>query len=541
MLQTVSSSDEGAIALDPANVDVPTPVTFEINRTQKDVFSALLRAKREFGAKKIAVVDGDGTEFDYLTIARGAFALGAALKKHTRKGENVGVLLPTGIGAVLAFYGLSAYGRVPAMLNFTAGARNIKSAMKASEGKTIVTARKFIDLGDLHSLIEALGDEANIIYLEDVREEMGLSAKIAGALGPMAPFLFRNGASHDKPGVVLFTSGTEGDPKGVVLSHQNILANVEQVRAHIGLSHEQDSVFNPLPTFHCFGLTVGAILPLMAGVKAVFHPSPLQPREIAKRIKSTQSTILLATDTFISQYGRAGGDDDLSSVRLAVCGAERVRDETRQFVRKKFAIEILEGYGATEAAPVVAANMWEKNKPGTVGILMSGMECDLVPVEGIEEGGRLRVRGPNVMSGYLRASNPGVLEKPEGGWHDTGDIVSIDEDGFIRIKGRVKRFAKIGGEMVSLAVVENCASAIWPDNMHAAATLPDPRKGEQVVLLSDCADANREDILSWAQNHGVAELSVPKKIFLVDEIPVLGTGKLDYGAIQKKAKDLAGL
>jgi len=185
--------------------------------------------------------------------------------------------------------------------------------------------------------------------------------------------------------------------------------------------------------------------------------------------------------------------------------------------------------------------MWDKNKPGTVGILMSGMEYDLVPVEGIEEGGRLRVRGPNVMSGYLRASNPGVLEKPEGGWHDTGDIVSIDEDGFIRIKGRVKRFAKIGGEMVSLAVVENCASAIWPDNMHAAATLPDPRKGEQVVLLSDCPDANREDILSWAQNHGVAELSVPKKIFLVDEIPVLGTGKLDYGAIQKKAKDLAGL
>lgn len=541
MLQTVSSSDESALAHDPANVDVPSPATFEINRTHKDVFGALLRAKREFGGKKIAVVDGDGTEFDYLTIARGAFALGAALKKHTRKGESVGVLLPTGIGAVLAFYGLSAYGRVPAMLNFTAGARNIKSAMKASEGKTIVTARKFIDLGDLHSLMEALEDGANIIYLEDVREEMGLSAKIAGALGPIAPFLFRSGASHDKPGVVLFTSGTEGDPKGVVLSHQNILANVEQVRAHIGLSSEQDSVFNPLPTFHCFGLTVGAILPLMAGVKAVFHPSPLQPREIAKRIKSTQSTILLATDTFISQYGRAGGDDDLSSVRLAVCGAERVRDETRQFVRKKFAIEILEGYGATEAAPVVAANMWDKNKPGTVGILMSGMEYDLVPVEGIEEGGRLRVRGPNVMSGYLRASNPGVLEKPEGGWHDTGDIVSIDEDGFIRIKGRVKRFAKIGGEMVSLAVVENCASAIWPDNMHAAATLPDPRKGEQVVLLSDCPDANREDILSWAQNHGVAELSVPKKIFLVDEIPVLGTGKLDYGAIQKKAKDLAGL
>ncbi|MEO0466720.1 MAG: AMP-binding protein [Pseudomonadota bacterium] len=540
MLQTVSGSENSAIALDTADVNVPKPVPFDLSRTKTDLFGAFLRSKREHGAKKTIVVDGDGTEFDYNTIAQGSFALGGALKKHTRKDENVGVLLPTGIGAVLAFYGLSAYGRVPAMLNFTAGVRNIKSAMKAAEATTIVTARKFIDLGDLHGLIEGLEDDARILYLEDIREEIGLVQKIAGALGPFAPFLFRSSSKHTSPGVVLFTSGTEGDPKGVVLSHQSILANVEQVRAHIGLNPDLDSVFNPLPTFHCFGLTVGAVLPIVAGVKAIFHPTPLQPREIAKRIHATQSTILLATDTFISQYARAGGDDDMSSIRLAVCGAERVRDETRQFVRKKFNIEILEGYGATEAAPVVAANKWEQNKPGTVGILMSDMEYELVPVEGIEEGGRLKVRGPNVMNGYLRASNPGVLEKPEGGWHDTGDIVSIDEDGFIRIKGRVKRFAKIGGEMVSLAVVENCASAIWPDNMHAAATLPDPRKGEQVVLLSDCPDANREDILNWAQNHGVAELSVPKKIFQVDEIPVLGTGKLDYGAVQRMAKNLVG-
>ncbi|MEM9740324.1 MAG: AMP-binding protein, partial [Pseudomonadota bacterium] len=469
---------------DGLGLDIPSPVIYESRRTRTDLFSALLRAKKEHGNKTVAVVDGDGTAYDYLTIARGALALGAAFKKVTERGENVGVLLPTGIGAVLAFFGLSAYGRVPAMLNFTAGSRNIKSAMKASEARTIITARKFIELGELHGLIADLEDGANIVYLEDVRETMGLSEKLAGGLGPMVPGLFQTKSRCTKSGVVLFTSGTEGDPKGVVLSHENVLANVEQVRAHIGLSSKTDSVFNPLPTFHCFGLTVGAILPIVAGVKAIFHPTPLQPREIAKRIKGTQATILLATDTFISQYARAGGEDDLSSVRLAVCGEERVRDETRQLVRKKFQIEILEGYGATEASPVVAANQWENNKPGSVGRLMSDMEHELVPVEGIEDGGRLRIRGPNIMSGYLRASNPGVLETPEGGWHDTGDIVSIDDEGFIRIKGRVKRFAKIGGEMVSLAVVENCASAIWPDFMHAAATLPDPRKGEQVVLLS---------------------------------------------------------
>ena len=269
--------------------------------------------------------------------------------------------------------------------------------------------------------------------------------------------------------------------------------------------------------------------------------TPLQPREIAKRIRSTGSTILLATDTFISQYARAGEQGDLNSLRLAVCGAERVKDETRQMVRKKYNIEILEGYGATEASPVVAANSIGANVPGSVGRLMSGMEHKLEPVPGIDKGGKLYVRGPNIMKGYLRASSPGVLEPPKDGWHDTGDIVTIDEEGFIRIRGRVKRFAKVGGEMVSLAVVENCASAIWPDNMHAAAAIPDPKKGEQIVLLSDTDAANRPDILAWAQNHGVSELSVPRKVFKVDAIPVLGTGKIDYGSVTKMAMDLTGL
>ncbi|MEM7004791.1 MAG: AMP-binding protein [Pseudomonadota bacterium] len=514
------------------------PKIYNPRASQTGLFSGLMRARSEFGGGTIAVVDGDERKLTYNEIIRAAFGLGSALKKGTQREENVGILLPTGAGAIIAFYAVLATGRVPAMLNFTAGPKNIKSALKAAEIKRIVTAHKFIELGGLETLIKELKDEAEIVYLEDVREKLSLRDKIAGALGPYLPSFFHRSPHHQKPGVILFTSGTEGEPKGVVLSHENILANVEQVRAHIGLSDETDAVFNPLPTFHCFGLTMGAVLPLAAGVKAICHPSPLQPKEIAKRIRKSGSTILLATDTFISQYTRAGSEGDLDSVRLAVCGAERVRDETRQLVRRKFNIEILEGYGATEAAPVVAANKLEANKPGTVGQLMSHMESELVPVEGIDEGGRLKVRGPNVMLGYMRASNPGVIEKPQEGWHDTGDIVAIDDEGFIRIMGRVKRFAKIGGEMVSLAVVENCASAIWPDNLHAAATLPDPRKGEQIILLSDSKDANRDDILAWCQNHGTPELAVPRKVLTVDEIPVLGTGKLDYGAIQKMAEEL---
>ncbi|MCH2457590.1 MAG: AMP-binding protein, partial [Henriciella sp.] len=246
-----------------------------------------------------------------------------------------------------------------------------------------------------------------------------------------------------------------------------------------------------------------------------------------------------APDTFITQYARAGEEGDMNRVRLAVCGAERVRDETRQLVRRKFQIEILEGYGATEASPVVAANSVEMNKPGTVGRLMADMEYELLPVEGIEDGGRLRIRGPNIMQGYMRADNPGVLEPLDEGWHDTGDIVAIDKDRCIRIQGRVKRFAKIGGEMVSLAVVENCASAIWPDDMHAAGAIPDPRKGEQVVLLTTSGEANRSEILAWSQSHGVSELSVPRKVYHVDDIPVLGTGKIDYGAVNQLVRKLS--
>ncbi len=522
----------------PQHPIIPAPHEWRPQRTRINLFSALRRAAKEFGPAKTIVVDGDDRELSYRDVIRASYALGSALVKGTEKGGAVGVMLPSGAGAVIAFYALSAYGRVPAMLNFTAGSKNLKAAMAAAQVTRIVTARKFVELGGLETLIDELEKSAEIIYLEDVREGLSLIDKLAAIVGSFIPALIGLQPHHSKAGVILFTSGTEGEPKGVVLSHENVMANVEQVRSHIGLSPDTDILFNPLPTFHCFGLTVGAILPLVAGIKVIFHPSPLQPKEIVKRIRKGAATILIATDTFISQYARTGQEGDLDSVRLAVCGAERVKDETRSYVRRKFQIEILEGYGATEASPVVAANQWERNRPGTVGILMSGMEAKLVPVEGIVEGGRLLIRGPNIMTGYLRPSNPGVIERPEDGWHDTGDIVSMDHDGFIRIQGRIKRFAKIGGEMVSLAVVENCASAVWPDNQHAAISVPDPRKGEQIILLSDAGDCNREDILSWAQRHGVPEIAVPRRVFIVKEIPVLGTGKTDYAAVQREAERL---
>jgi acyl-[acyl-carrier-protein]-phospholipid O-acyltransferase/long-chain-fatty-acid--[acyl-carrier-protein] ligase len=312
------------------------------------------------------------------------------------------------------------------------------------------------------------------------------------------------------------------------------LANVAQVRAHIDL-YPEDVLFNPLPVFHCFGLTVGTLVPLVAGVKVVCHPTPLQPKEIVRRIQRYGATILLSTDTFINQYARASDTGELNSLRMAVCGAERLRDETRSFLRKKSTVTLLEGYGVTEAAPVVAANQIEANHPGTVGRMMAGMQARLEPVEGIAGAGRLQVRGPNVMLGYIRPDAPGEIVAPADGWYDTGDIVSIDDEGFIAIRGRLKRFAKIGGEAVSLAVVENIATALWPENAHAAVAVPDGRKGEQIVLVTDAKEARRVDMVGWAQNHGVTELALPRRVVLVEVIPLLATGKTDYVSVQKLA------
>jgi acyl-[acyl-carrier-protein]-phospholipid O-acyltransferase / long-chain-fatty-acid--[acyl-carrier-protein] ligase len=516
----------------------PTRIPFHPEALPGSIFQALLNARREFGGKTAAMVDGDGRALSYDEILRACFALGHALKRGTKRGEKVGVLLPTGVGAAIAFLAISAYGRIPTMLNFTSGPADLKSAIRTAEVKRVATAHRFIELGKLEDIADAIGDVAELIYLEDVRAKLSLSDKLTALAGSIAPGFVTQRPHPESPAAILFTSGTEGQPKGVALSHRNLLVNIAQVRAHIDL-YDEDVLFNPLPVFHCFGLTVGMLLPLIAGVKVVCHPTPLQPKEIVRRIRETGATILLSTDTFITQYARAGESGDLDGLRLAVCGAERVRDETRTLFRRKYGMEILEGYGVTEAAPVIAANQIEANRPGTVGRLMAGMEARLEPVEGIPNAGLLMVKGPNVMLGYIKPDAPGHIVPPEGGWYDTGDVVSIDEEGFIAIRGRIKRFAKIGGETVSLAVVENIAAAVWPDNHHAAVAVKDRTKGEQIVLATDTAGARRLDLVAWAQNHGVSELSVPRRIVVMEALPVLGTGKTDYVTVKKLVESQA--
>ncbi len=512
------------------------PVKRIERRSRRAIFHAYLKSARKNGANTVALTDGDGRDITFKDLTRGSFAIGGAIARHTREKERVGVLLPTGAGAMIAFFAVLSRGRVPAMLNFTAGSKNLLAACKAAEVSRIVTAKKFIDLANLQKLADELSGAVEILYLEDLREELTPFDKALAIAGPILPSLLAASPNPDEPGVILFTSGTEGAPKGVVLSHANIIANIEQISAHVHLE-PTDKFFNPLPTFHCYGLTAGALWPILNGHPVVMHPSPLQTKIIPQRIFETNSTVLFATDTFLSQYMRASEEGGMSSLRIAVCGAERVRDETRAAAEKRFGFEVLEGYGVTEAAPVLAANQPGDIRSGTVGKLLPAVEARLEPVEGLENAGRLFVRGPNVMQGYLSPEQPGVIQPLVDGWHDTGDIVAIDERGYVSIRGRLKRFAKIGGEMVSLAIVENCASAVWPDNLHAAAIMPDPKKGEQIILVTDRAEAPRGVLLAWAQTHGVPEIAVPKKIVCVNEVPVLGTGKINYLAVKTLAEE----
>jgi acyl-[acyl-carrier-protein]-phospholipid O-acyltransferase/long-chain-fatty-acid--[acyl-carrier-protein] ligase len=505
--------------------------SFDARQAQTTLFDALVDARQAYGAKKPILEDQERNPISYTDLIRASFALGRKIAGFTQPGERVGIMLPASAGAVVTFFALHAFGRTPTMLNFTAGIRNLKAACELAGVKRVLTAHRFVEQGKLHDLIDALETLTTVTYLEDVREKIGFADKLFAATAGAFPKRFR---AHTKPsdaGVILFTSGSFGAPRGVMLSQQNLVANVRQVAAHIPLDPTW-VMFNPLPTFHCFGLTGGVLLPILTGMKAFQYPSPLHTKQIPPLIKDTRASILLATDTFVNQYARSAAPDELSGLRFIVCGAEKVREETHNLIAERFgSVPVLEGYGATEAAPVIAVNKPTDNRRGTVGGLLPGVETRLEPVEGIPGGGKLFVRGPNVMAGYLMPG--GGVEPPFEGWHDTGDVVSITDDGWVKIKGRVKRFAKIGGEMVSLTAAEDLASAVWPDSRHAVIALPDPKKGERLILVTDRRDADIGPLLAHAQAIGAPEISAPRKIIKMQEIPVLGTGKTDYVAVQR--------
>jgi acyl-[acyl-carrier-protein]-phospholipid O-acyltransferase/long-chain-fatty-acid--[acyl-carrier-protein] ligase len=521
------------IAAGAALYHVMSDLIFRTTNIDRTLFEAVVEAARAHGFSRVALEDPVAGKVNYRKLLIGTRALASKIANIGKPGDAIGLMLPNANGAGVTFLAIISAGRIPAMINFTAGAANILAGCEAAQAGTLLTSRGFIEKANLEKLVAALEEKVAIVYLEDIRARVSLGDKLDAFRRFRRPIVARKAGDM---AAILFTSGSEGAPKGVALSHKNMLANAAQAAARIDFGRA-DKVFNVLPMFHSFGLTVGFTLPLISGVPIYLYPSPLHYRIVPELVYGSNATILFGTDTFLVGYARAAHSYDFRSIRYVVAGAEPVKQATRDTWLEKFGVRILEGYGVTEAAPVLALNTPMFNKFGTVGRLMPGVEHKLEPVPGVEDGGRLLVRGPNVMMGYLKVDKPGVVQPPENGWHDTGDIVTIDAQGYVTIKGRAKRFAKIGGEMISLAAIEQLASELWPDALSSAATEIDPRKGERIVLLTQQKDATRANFQTYAKSKGASDLMIPAEIMIVEHVPLLGSGKVDFAAVTKLVRE----
>ncbi|MGE0212234.1 MAG: MFS transporter [Parvibaculaceae bacterium] len=520
--------------------DLMSSLMFRSEPAGRHLVEALIGAARAHGGRTPAVEDIQRAPLTYGRLLMGTFVLGRRLARETEGQANVAVLLPTAAGCLVTIMGLLAFGRVPALLNYATGARNMAAACATAGTTTLVTSRKFIEQGGFADDLAVLAETQRVLYLEDLREGLTGLDKLYGLRARLFPRLTlkatRASTDPDKAAIILFTSGSEGAPKGVVLSHRNLLANAAQVAGRIDFSGS-DVVFNALPMFHALGLNVGTLLPVLYGVRTFLYPSPLHYKIIPTLCYETGSTILLSTDTFLSGYARNADPLDFRAMRHVVAGAEPVKAETRALWQERFGVRILEGYGCTECSPVIASNTPRYFRTGSVGRVFDGIEHRLEPVEGIPDAGRLHVRGPNVMLGYLGAEEPGVLKVPPDGWHDTGDMVLIDEEGFLRIVGRLKRFAKVGGEMVPLNAVEAEVLKEYPMSQHAVVAVPDRRKGEQLVLVTTEPALDRNRLLFTLRTAGLTEMMIPRHVIELPELPLLGSGKTNYVALGALARE----
>ena len=507
-------------------------------KPSRTLFEALLDAAETHG-RSTRILEDTQREFSYGDLIKASLALGRLGARHAAAGEIVGVLLPNLGVTVALLFGLTAMRRVPALLNYSSGPDAIRSACIAAGVKTVITSRRFVSVARLEPAVAALST-VRIVYLEDLRASLGVADKLWLLTRALPrPRSVISGRDPEETAVVLFTSGSEARPKGVALSHRSLLANMAQMAAVIDFG-PNDKFLSALPMYHSYGLTACTIMPLMWGTRVFLYTTPLHYHVIPELAYTKSCTYVFGTSTFLGHYARQAHAYDFFRTRVVVSGAEKLNPEVANLWLRKFGLRIMEGYGATECSPVLSLNAPLTYQAGAVGRLLPGVEHRVVPVPGISRGGVLHVRGPNVMRGYYLYSQPAVLQPPESeigpGWYNTGDVVSVDDYGFITIHGRVKRFAKIAGEMISLEVVESIARHASPDHHHAATVELIQQSGESTVLFTTDALLTRVALQKAARELGSQELAVARRVVQVRELPMLGSGKTDYVTLRQIVK-----
>ena len=510
----------------------------EMDHGHSDVLTEIASKARQRPGT-VVLQDVTGQALSHRMVMVGAEVLGGQFRRLLDvERERVGLLLPNVNGTVISVLGLWRIGKIPAVLNYSNGVPLMLTCAKLAGLRQLITSRVFLAKAKLDvAPMEAAGIE--FIYLEDIRKQISRLAKLRVFLKHRLMLgQVRFNIPADRTAVILFTSGSEGVPKGVELSHRNILANLRQLFSAVDVM-DTDSLFNCLPMFHSFGLIVGTLLPLCRGIRTTVFPSPLQYRQIPTAVYNSNATMFLSTNTFLNGYARMAHPYDFRNLRYLLAGAEKVQQATGDTWARKFGVRITEAYGVTECAPAISANTKVSNRFGSVGRLLPGIEWKLEAIDGVADAGRLFVRGPNVMKGYLNADANEAFQAL-GGWYDTGDIIHVDADGYFWVRGRAKRFAKVSGEMVSLTAVEDALAGAFPQHGEecevAVVALPDAEKGERLVAVTNEPKLELAEIREAITAAGLTNLYAPRDLQVVDELPKLGTGKLNHREVLQSVK-----
>jgi acyl-[acyl-carrier-protein]-phospholipid O-acyltransferase/long-chain-fatty-acid--[acyl-carrier-protein] ligase len=500
---------------------------------------------------RFAMADSSGRELTYGRMLTGSVLISTWIRHHAKQGEMVGVLLPPTVAGSMVNIGATLAGSVPVNLNFTAGREAMASAMEQCKIRTVITSKIFL----AKAKIEATGNE---VFIEEILARAGKAAQLRALLAARfcpVGWLSRSGRSSAAPAdslaTVIFSSGSTGVPKGVMLSHYNVIADIEAISQVFWIG-DHDRIVGVLPFFHSFGFTVTIWLPLISGCGVVYHPNPTDAKAIGDLVEKYKGTLLLSTPTFCSTYTRKCTVEQFASLRFVLVGAEKLREAVAVAFREKFGHDLLEGYGCTEMAPCVAVNApnyqhgkdsQTGTKLGTVGHPLPGVAARIVdpttfqPLPANQEG-LLLVKGSNRMLGYLNQPER-TAEVFHDGWYITGDIALIDDEGFIRITDRLSRFSKIAGEMVPHIRIEEAMGKVLGDTPCAVTAVPDEDRGERLVGLYTSHDLTPADLWQRLSETDLPRLWLPKRenIYQVESLPLLGTGKLDLRGLKTLAQN----